>query len=128
MINNQASMIIQIANSNKKFDLEERTLKFGIEIINFAKTIEQTAITRPIISQLIRSGTSIGANYSEANECNSKKDFYHKINLAKKEAKETVYWLSVLENIANDKTRLRALKQKAHEFVLIFSTILKKKV
>ncbi len=121
-------MTIQIPNSNRKFDLEERTLKFGIEIINFAKTIEQTAISRPIISQLVRSGTSTGANYTEANECNFKKDFYHKINLAKKEGKETVYWLNILEGIINDKRKLRLLKQEAHEFVLIFSAILKKKV
>ena len=69
-----------------KYDLEERTAKFGENVIEFCKVINQDAITRSIISQLIRSGTSIGANYMEANGASSNKDFRNKIFICKKEA------------------------------------------
>lgn len=73
-------MTNQIPNPNdqKKYDLEERTAKFSEKIINFAKKLPQNLITKSLISQLIRSGTSIGANYCEADEANSKKDFINK--------------------------------------------------
>ena len=76
----------QISNN---YDLEERTAKFGEDIIEFCKDIEHNVITKPIINQIIRSGTSIGANYMEANEASSKKDFRNKITICKKEIKET---------------------------------------
>ncbi len=70
----------------QKYDLEERTAKFGEDVIGFCKVVKQDAITRPIISQLVRSGTSIGANYMEANAASSKRDFRNKIYICKKEA------------------------------------------
>ena len=72
-----------------KYDLEERTAKFGEDIILFCRSIQQDVVTRPIISQLIRSGTSVGANYMEANSASSKRDFRNKIFICKKEAQET---------------------------------------
>jgi len=78
------------------YDLEERTAKFGEKIIRLCKTIKQDVITKPIINQIIRSGTSIGANYCEANGASSKKDFKNKIFIAKKETQETKHWLRML--------------------------------
>ena len=61
--------------TTKNFDLEDRTAKFGEDIIIFCKTIEDSYVTRPLISQIVRSATSVGANYMEANAASSKKDF-----------------------------------------------------
>ena len=73
-------------NTGKKiFDLEERTAKFGENIIDFCKNIPKNVITTPMINQLIKSGTSVGANYCEADCAESKKDFEHKIGICKKE-------------------------------------------
>ncbi len=115
-------------NNKNKYDLIERTAKFGEDIIDFAKTITPTPVTRPLISQLVRAGTSVGANYSEANEAYSKKDFKHKISIAKKEAKETMHWLRMITQADKSKNKAaRKLYKEAHELVLIFSSILSKK-
>jgi len=111
----------------KKFDLAERTSKFGMQVIAFSKEIPVSHITKPIISQFVRSGTSVGANYYEAEEASSKKDFRNKISIAKKEAKETMYWLEMIikaEPQLKDKARL--IWKESHELVLIFSSIMKK--
>lgn len=80
----------QIKNPNdKKYDLEERTAKFGENVIEFVKTLNRNEVNRPLISQVIRSSTSIGANYMEADGAESGKDFKHKIAICKKESKET---------------------------------------
>ena len=71
-------------SKQKKYDLEERTAKFGECVINSAKKVPKNAVTLPVISQLIRAGTSIGANYCEADEAESGRDFKHKIGIAKK--------------------------------------------
>jgi len=76
-----------------KYDLEERTAKFGENIIKFAKKIPKTSVTLPIIPQLVKAGTSVGANYCEADDAESKKDFKHKIGICKKETRETKHWL-----------------------------------
>lgn len=107
-----------------KYDLEERTEKFGLTTLLFCKSLPQNILTKPLINQLVRSATSVGANYREANGANSKKDFANKIYICKKEAKETGYWIKLIigiepscENAANN------LSQEAHELVLIFSKI-----
>ena len=82
-----------------KYDLEERTAKLGEDIIDFCKSIRQDVISKPIISQLIRAGTSIGANYMEANAASSKKDFRNKIHICKKESQETKHWLRMMAKI-----------------------------
>lgn len=87
---------IRSSNNQKVYDLEERTGKFGEKIIMFAKKIPINAVTMPLISQLVRSGTSIGANYCEADGAESKKDFKHKLGICKKEAKETKHWLRLV--------------------------------
>jgi len=77
------------------YDLEERTAKFGESAINFVKTLPRNNVNNPLISQLVRSATSIGANYMEANQASSKKDFRNKIHICRKESNETKHWLSL---------------------------------
>lgn len=110
--------------SNIKYDLEERTAKFAEEIIALCKKAPKNVVTIPIIDQLIRAGTSIGANYCEANGASSKKDFKNKIFICKKEAKETKYWLKLLPKGATEvKDICERLWQEAQELTLIFSKI-----
>ena len=114
-------------NVKKEYDLYERTSKFGEEIIDFIKITPDTIITRPLISQLIRSATSIGANYMEADCAESKKDFKHKIGICKKESKETTHWLRMIARVVPEKAdECRRLWKEAHELTLIFSSIINK--
>lgn len=107
-----------------QYNLEERTLKFSKNVITLLKKIPSTNINKPIISQLIRSATSIGANYQEANGGASKKDFRNKITICKQESKETMYWITLLAHCEDQfKTDLRQLWQEAKELTLIFSRI-----
>lgn len=119
-------MTNQIQSSNNKvFKLEERTAIFGEDIIKFIKTIPQDSVNRPILSQLIRSATSIGANYCEADGAESKKDFQHKIGICKKECKETKHWLRMLSVSNPEKSEeCRRFWKEAHELTLIFSKII----
>ena len=104
------------------FDLEERTAKFAEEIIDLCKKITITPINRRIIDQVIGSSGSIGANYCEACEAESKKDFRHKMGIAKKEIKETKHWLRLLVKAHSEhKEKVRILWKEAHELLLIFS-------
>ncbi len=119
---------VQNLKSRPSYDLEERTAKFGEAVIEFVRTLPNTSVSRPLISQVVRSATSIGANYMEADAAESKKDFQHKISLCKKEAKETLHWLRMLAKANADKTATcRKLWREAHELVLIFSSILRPK-
>lgn len=112
--------------SDKIYNLRERTAKFSKQTIDFIKTLKQDVVTKPIISQLIRSATSIGANYCEADEGSSKKDFTNKISIANKEAKETMYWIEMIAHIVPEtKPQARKLWQEAHELNLIFSAIIR---
>ncbi len=109
---------------SEKYDLETRTSKFSGEIILFIKSLNKDIINAPLISQLIRSATSIGANYCEANGASSKKDFHNKIYICKKECKETKYWLELLAKANQDKKdKCRELWKEAQELTLIFSKI-----
>jgi four helix bundle protein len=110
--------------NKKQYDLEERTAKFGEEVIKLSCNLRENAVVRPIISQLIRSSTSIGANYSEADDAESKKDFKHKIGICKKESRETKHWLRMLA-IAEPKVQdqTRKLWVEAKELNLIFNAI-----
>lgn len=112
---------------NKKiFNLEERTAVFGENIIVFLKKLPRNTVTTPLINQLVRSATSIGANYCEADAGESKKDFRHKIGICKKESKETRHWLRMLATaLPNQKEECRKHWSEAHELTLIFSTIIK---
>jgi len=87
----------EIPTTKRKFDLEDRTLAFAKRVIQLCKKVDHSAINRELISQLVRASGSIGANYREANEALSKKDFSYRIKIARKEAKEAGYWLQLLE-------------------------------
>ncbi|TSC89912.1 MAG: hypothetical protein G01um10143_402 [Parcubacteria group bacterium Gr01-1014_3] len=110
--------------ASKKFDLEERTARFGEEIIKFCKKAPHNQLNQPILHQLIRSGTSIGANYMEANGASSKKDFRNKIFICKKEAQETKHWLRMtLVSMPDFRDEAKKLWQESHELTLIFQKI-----
>lgn len=109
---------------SKKYDLEERLARFGENVIDLCKVIEQNIITRPIISQLIRSAVSIGANYMEANGAISKRDFSNKIHISKKEAQETKHLLRMLLRcVPNHAEKISILSDECRQLVLIFQSI-----
>jgi four helix bundle protein len=108
----------------KPYDLEERTALFGEAIIRLCRIIRRDIITQSIISQLIRSATSVGANYREANGASSKKDFANKIFICKKEAQETDHWLRMLATASEEPDKnIDTLRQECHELILIFQKI-----
>lgn len=110
--------------STKQYDLEDRTASFGSAIIQFVKQVPENVVTRPIISQLVRSGTSIGANYCEADNAESRRDFKHKIGICKKESRETRHWLQMIITAdPHQKNNVGKLLQKAKELNLIFNAI-----
>lgn len=112
--------------SKNKYDLEERTAKFGEDIIKFAKKIPKNSITIPLITQLVKAGTSVGANYCEADDAESKKDFKHKIGICKKEARETKHWLRMIVVACPElKEEARKLWTEAKELNLIFNAIVR---
>ena len=108
------------------FDLEERTAQFGEKIIDLAKSISADSVNDVLVKQIVRSGTSVGANYMEADSAGTKKDFKYKIDLCRKEAKETKHWLRMIAKANSDKKdRIRGLWQEADELTRIFSSISK---
>lgn len=108
----------------KKYDLEERTAQFSEAVINFIKSIKQNAYNTSIINQLIRSATSVGANYYEAIGASSIKDFRNKIYICRKEIQETKYWLRIVSQLDEScKEKARLLWKEAQELTLIFSKI-----
>jgi four helix bundle protein len=106
------------------YDLEERTAIFAEHVIDFATAVKRTAVTSPLILQLVRAATSIGANYCEADDAESRKDFRHKIGLCRKEARETKYWFRMIaRGVPTSKNEARELWSEAKELHLIFSKI-----
>jgi four helix bundle protein len=111
----------------KKYDLEERTARFGEKAISFCKKIPKNPITNPLISQFIKCSTSIGANYCEADDAESKADFRHKIGICKKESREAKHFARMIGvAIPELKKEIDALLQEAKELNLIFNSIFKK--
>ena len=110
-----------------KYDLEERTAKFGEDVIGFCQTLPKNYITKPIINQLVKCGTSVGANYCEADDAESKADFKHKIGICKKESREAKHFLR-MSAIAEPamKDQARKLWVEAKELNLIFNSIYRK--
>jgi|SRR3989344_186645 len=117
-----------LQNPNKdKYDLEERTAKFGEDIIRFCMALPKHDVTRPIINQLVKCGTSVGANYCEADDAESKADFKHKIGICKKESREAKHFLRMSAVAVPDmKDHARKLWVEAKELNLIFNSIYKK--
>lgn len=107
-----------------KTELEGRTKEFSVRIVRLIRTFPKTVDGIEMGRQLLKSGTSIGANYREANRAESKKDFIHKVGVAKKEAAETAYWLEICEAAAlGNVDEVRALLQEAGELLAIVTTI-----
>lgn len=107
------------------YDLEERTARFGEQVIDFVKGLKENSINMPLIRQIVRSSTSIGANYCEANNASSKKDFKNKIFICKKESSETKHWLRMVAKANNgEKENCKLLWKEANELTRIFSKII----
>jgi len=114
------------STQNKKYDLEERTAKFGEDIIDWVKKLPRNDITKRLIPQLIGASTSIGANYCEADCAESNKDFIHKMSIANKEAKESKHFIRMLGRVCSEQAiEGRKLWKEAHELNFIFMTIVK---
>ena len=106
------------------YDLEERTARFGEAIIDFARTLPQDAVTSRLIGQLVGAATSVGANYAEADDAVSKKEFLKNIGTCRKEARETKHFLRmIVRAVPKSKPQARALWAEARELHLIFSKI-----
>lgn len=106
------------------YNLEERTLNFSKNILSYCCSINRSFENSNIISQLLKSSSSIGANYREANSASSKNDFRNKISISRKEVNETKYWIELLAVVnGNEKHRLRIFWKEAHELSLIFNKI-----
>lgn len=106
------------------YDLEERTARFGEAVIDFVKRIQQNAVTSRIIGQLVGAATSIGANYVEADDAISKKEFLKNIGTCRKEARETKHFLRMIVCVAPElKPQARKLWTEAKELHLIFCKI-----
>jgi len=115
------------SGSRTSFDLEERTAVFGEAIIHFVKTVPKNPVTLPLINQIVRSGTSVAANYCEADDAVSKKDFKNKIGICRKESRETKLWLRMIAAAEPElKVEARKLWQEAKELHLIFAAIWRK--
>jgi len=121
---NRELVVREEAERNRVYDLEERTARFGEAIIDFAKTIPENPITNRLISQLDGAGASVGANYEEAHDAVSKKDFLKSIGTCRKEARETKHFLRMVAPAVPDlKLQARDLWMEARELPLIFSRI-----
>lgn len=118
--------MIKIQNA-KQYDLEDRTLKFAKDARIFVKQLPKTVANLEDGKQLVRSSGSVGANYIEANESLSRKDFIMRIMICRKEAKESRYWLRLIE-VSNDKLEQERgrLINEAEELTRIFGSILEK--
>lgn len=111
----------------RRFDLEERTARFSEEVIRFCRTIRKDVVSEPLIRQLVRAATSIGANYCEADDAASRREFRYRIGICRREARETKYWLRMLATAASDQAEeARRLWREAKELHLIFVSIVRK--
>lgn len=110
----------------KEFDLEKRTFNFALEVRLFTKKLPRSIASIEDIKQLIRSSGSVGANYIEANEALSKKDFLMRIKICRKESKESIYWLNLLEVTEGHIKERDGLAKEGIELLKIFSSIISK--
>ena len=114
--------------SSKQYDLDERTLQFTKDVRAFVKMLPRTTPNEQDIRQLVRASGSVGANYIEANESLSKKDFVVRIKICRKEAKESRYWLKLIDTGADPmvENNRNHLIQEATELTSIFGAIVRK--
>lgn len=112
-------------HTGKVYDLEDRTTKFAILVVKLCRNLRADAVNQRLISQLVGSSGSIGANYREANDALGKRDFLNRLRIARKEAKETIHWLAIL-NEANPtySDQIEKLTSEATELRNILSAII----
>jgi four helix bundle protein len=123
----QANGPVADGKGEKHYDLEERTARFGEEVIRFCKALPHTVITEPLIRQAVKSSTSVGANYCEADDAVSGKEFRQKIGTCKKEARETKHWMRMIAAAEPDHAdTARRLWREANELHLVFASIFRK--
>lgn len=103
--------------------LEERMLDFSVAVVRHCAKLKQPLL-KPLTAQVIRSSSSIGANFVEANNASSKNDFRNKIFIAKKEANETKYWLRMFQKLGDSTEELQAILSEVQEFILILQKII----
>jgi len=116
----------RITTNAKKYELEARTKHFAVAVIRFVSSLEINCVTQVLNYQLLKAGTSIGANYREANRAESKKDFIHKIGIVQKEASEAQYWLELYCETSIGSSQLREkLLRESSELLAIFTSIAK---
>lgn len=122
------NLVLQEEPGRRTYDLAERTTRFGEEIVRFAKQVPTSPVNNRLIGQLVGAGTSIGANYCEADEAVSRKDFMNRIGTCKKEARETQYFLRLIAIAEPElKDAARALWKEARELHLIFASIFRQR-
>lgn len=115
------------STNRRVYDLEDRTTEFAKRIIQLCRNLPQDTINRQLVSQIIRSAGSVGANYREANDALGKKDFAHRMKISRKECKETIHWLELIEEAnPNLRERMRDIKKEATELRNILSSIIYK--
>jgi len=126
---NVPNAVANDAPEKRKYDLEERTFKFAKDVIDFAKRCTSRGPENmELVRQLVKAATSVGANYIEANEALSRKDFVMRIKISRKEAKESAYWLRLIELSSSEyEPRRERLISEATELVKIFNAIVLKK-
>ena len=126
-------MAKQISGANEEmprrtYDLEDRTSTFAKNCTDLCRLLQRDTINIEFISQLVRASSSVGANYREANEASSKKDFYYRIAVCRKEAKETKYWLDlVLYANTKQSEPIKILIDESMQLTRIFAAISNKK-
>jgi four helix bundle protein len=122
--NGDTALVREEAGAKRVYDLEERTARFGEAVIDFAKTIPQNSVTNRLINQLVGAGTSVGANYVEADDAVSKKEFLKSIGTCKKETREAKHYLRMaVRAVPELRPEARKLSLEARELHLIFSKI-----
>ena len=114
-------------SDGKRFDLEDRTFRFAKSVREFVKRLPRTMCNIEDVKQVVRSSGSVGANYIEANESLSKKDFLLRIRICRKEAKETAYWLRLLDTRESEslETERHGLFTESRELMRIFAAIMR---
>lgn len=112
---------------NKTYDLLERTSVFGENVIRFCLSLPRKVVTTPLIYQLVKAGTSVGANYAEADNAESRPDFRHKISICRKESKESYFFLRMtIAAVPEKESEAGILQLEAKELNLIFNSIYQK--
>ena len=113
--------------TNKKYDLEERTLEFAKQVVRLCKILPSNTVNFKLVDQLVRSTGSVGANYREANDALGKKDFLHRLRISRKEAKETIFWLRLLlEANPGNNNEINSLIDECIQLRNILSAIINK--